>query len=133
LLFSNGVLAHRYGLACKQGFVGEKLVAFQNCGVGGNAIAFGQKNDVTRHDLTARNSLLNAIPHHQCTGACEISQGSEHPFTTRFLHYANRSREGRECGEHDCFKWFANEQIDSAAGKQEREHGLAHDIKSDSD
>ena len=67
----------------------------------------------------------------ECARTRQIAQGFQNAFATHFLNDADRDRQRGKGGEDDRVKRFADCKIDYTAGKQEREHRLAHHAQRD--
>lgn len=123
-----GKLAHRHVFACRQRFVQQQILRVQQSGIGGDAIAFRDDDQVPADDLASGYVTPLSAANHHGAGTGQVAQRLEDFLAARLLH--ERDRHG-ERGEHQqyqrCYA-IADQQVDDTAAEQQDEHRLAQYI-----
>jgi hypothetical protein len=121
-------LAHRYRLPRQQRFISLKIAALHQHGVGGNAVAFGEHNQIAARHLAPGDALARAVSDHQRTGAGEVAQRFQHALGARFLNDSDRHRQDSEYEQDKRFFQISEQEVDKAAAEQECEHRFAKNL-----
>ena len=100
-------------------------------GVGGNAIAFREDDNVTAHNLPSRNALARTVTDNERARTGEVTQRFQHAFGACFLDDRDHNRRQGEDQQDQGFLKVAEREIDDAAAEQQRQHWLAHDFNND--
>ena len=123
-----GDLSDRHGFAGEQRLIGGKVVARKDHGICRNSIPFGQYHEVIGDDLSARNSLSLPATDHQRPRAGEVTQGLQRPLRLSFLVKSDAQHHEDKAEEHQGFLHVPQDQVDRAAGQQQKEHRLSDHI-----
>ena len=123
--------AYRFGFAGEQRFVGQQVPRFKDEGVGGYAVALGQRQYVAAHNLPARDAQAPPLPHNQRARAGEVAQSLQHALGAVFLHNGDDYGHAGERQQDEGFARIAQRQIDRAASQQQEQHRLARDVVHD--
>jgi hypothetical protein len=126
-----GDLADRDRLPRQQRLVDLQIAALDEHGVGRDAIALGQDDEIAANDLAPGDARALPVADHERARAAQVAQRLEHALGARFLHDRDEDGHRGERDEHDRFLQAADDQVDDAAAEQEREHGLAQHVGDD--
>ena len=121
-------LAHRHRLPRQQRFIGLKIAGLHQHGVGGNAVAFGEHDQIAARHLAAGDALARAVSDHQRAGAGEVAQCLQHALGARFLNDGDHHRHDRESEQDERFFQVSEQEVDKAAAEQEREHRFTKNL-----
>ena len=129
--FRRGELAYRHRFAGEERLVHRKIRRAANHRVGRDAIALGEHEKVADHDLAPGDAPLLAVADHERPRARQITQRLERTLALAFLDERDADDHEHEREQHRRFALVAQQQIDDAAGDQQQEHRLAHDVGRD--
>ena len=127
----SGEFLHRQRLAREQRFVDLHIGAAQQNGIGRNAIAFGQQQDVATDHVGAGDALRLAIAQHARTRARHVTQSGQRVFGLALLVQRQRQHHQHQAKQDHALLQIPEHQVERAGGQQQHEHRLlqrlAHD------
>jgi len=123
-------LGHGHGFAREQGLVHLQLAVEQQ-GVGSDAVALAQHQQVAADHVAPGDALLGAIAHHQRARGRQVAQRLQGALRAPFLHQRDGYDHEHGAEQEQCLAPVAQRQVDAASGQQHQEHGLGEHLAHD--
>ena len=104
---------------------------FEQHAIGGNAVAFGQQNDIIGHEILGGDALTGAVSDNEGLWAGEVLEGGQSPLRPAFLDGDEDDVEDGEGQKDQGFGQVAQQQIDDPSREEQLQHWFAHGIQHD--
>ena len=123
--------ADRHGLARQQRLVRPNAVRRHEQGIGRNAVALAQLEQVAVHHVAPGDALRLAISDDQRAWAGEIAQGFDGALGLAFLIQGERHRHDHEAEQRQALLQVTKHHVQGPRREQQQEHRLAHGLDGD--
>lgn len=126
-----GTLADRDGFAGQQRLVDQQRVRLEQQGIGRDAVAFRQNDEVAPHHLGGRNAHGAAVAHDGGRGRAHVAQCLERALRAAFLEQGHAEQEHHHRQQDDALARFAQQQVEQGGADEQDEHRLARRLGGD--
>ena len=121
----------RHRLAGEQRLVYGEAHRGDQDGIGGDAVALLEQDDIAADDIPSGDFLLDAVPDHRGARTRQVAKCVQGAFGFAFLVEGDAHDDEDKAHEHQGFLDIANEQVDDAAGNQQEEHRFLDHFQGD--